>query len=372
MGKLRPIGSEKLEGLDKINRILEIAKYNEKIPNPINENSSIEYAKKLADGKKYHIIKEKSGYVIKSGLNESTLDYIEPMKSRKYYPSYSQALKRLNLIVKEVNTLTGRKENLSLFNEGDSNKYYLKYSETNEQAMPPASGPTQPPPPAPSMPPPPAPSTPPPGPESSGPEPDIEMEDMSTMPDMEEPKDEVVSMKTIQKLTGKLTQKIRSFLSNEENEMTSKDIKYVINSVLSAFDLNDLDDEDKEEILGKFEEEDMDDSEGGEDPMAQTPEPPMEPEGEMAEYYPSHRRGARTSESGYGNKFETIFSESKVDSILNKYFGSGNINERQRKVENKLVKKYPNAKFIGESITKNLIYEINKRRVFIKPDGTVI
>ena len=63
------------------------------------------------------------------------------------------------------------------------------------------------------------------------------MEDMG-MEDMggeEEPQDdEPVTLKTIQKLTGKLAQKLRAFGADEENEMTSNDIKYVINSVLSA------------------------------------------------------------------------------------------------------------------------------------------
>ena len=78
MGKLRPIGSEKLEGMDKLNRIMEIARYNEHIPQPINEDSSNEYKITLADGFNYKIVKEKNGYVIKKGLNES-IDYLEPM-----------------------------------------------------------------------------------------------------------------------------------------------------------------------------------------------------------------------------------------------------------------------------------------------------
>ena len=80
---LRPIGSEKLEGMDKIARIMEIARYKENIPTPINEDKSVEYNKVLADGKNYQIIKEKNGYVIKRTLSESTeLDYLEPMKNR--------------------------------------------------------------------------------------------------------------------------------------------------------------------------------------------------------------------------------------------------------------------------------------------------
>jgi hypothetical protein len=62
-----------------------------------------------------------------------------------------------------------------------------------------------------------------------------------------------VTFKTIQKLTGKLTQKIR-VLDNEEG-MTSENIKYVINMVLSSLELTNLSEEDKEDILSKFEED---------------------------------------------------------------------------------------------------------------------
>jgi len=76
MGRLKPIGSEKLEGMEKIARIMEIARYKENIPTPVNEHSSNEYSIKLADGYLYEIAKEKNGYVIKKGLNETSLDYI--------------------------------------------------------------------------------------------------------------------------------------------------------------------------------------------------------------------------------------------------------------------------------------------------------
>lgn len=95
MGDLKPIGSEKLQGMEKINRMIEISRYKEYIPKPINEDSSSEYKKVLSDGNTYQIVKEKSGYVIKRGLNESTSDYIEPMKQRRYFSSYSQALKKI-------------------------------------------------------------------------------------------------------------------------------------------------------------------------------------------------------------------------------------------------------------------------------------
>ena len=65
MAKLKPIGSEKLTGIEKINRMLEIARYKENFPESINEDKSIEYSKILPDGNNYQIVKEKNGYVIK-------------------------------------------------------------------------------------------------------------------------------------------------------------------------------------------------------------------------------------------------------------------------------------------------------------------
>jgi hypothetical protein len=95
---------------------------------------------------------------------------------------------------------------------------------------------------------------------------DLEMGDdqMDTEMDVQsEPMDqEQVTFKTIQKLTGKLTQKIRQFGS--ENDMSSEDIKYVINMVLSSVDLDTLSFEDKDEILGKFESDEEGDM-GGDD-----------------------------------------------------------------------------------------------------------
>ena len=413
MGKLKPIGSEKLQGKEQINRILELSNYKLNIPNPINEDKSLEYSKVLADGNQYHIIKEKNGYVIKRGLNESTSDYIEPMKNRKYYSSYSQALKRLNLITKEVNTNEGYSGNLSLFNENekiDDKKYILKYGETTEQEETPLPAPVAPPTPEQtSVPAPPVeggeevPSPPmeEPMPDEMDVE-DVEDEEVEEPIDTDENQDEeMVTFKSIQKLTGKLAQKIRSFKSDDENEMTSEDVKYVINSILSALDLDVLEPEDAEEIMAKFEgqeTEDMDDDMGGmdSDEFESIPEPPSEseteevpappqPEGEMAEMYPRHGRREsfeerqhrmRMKEMGYG------VSESKVDKVLSKYFESSNnnINKIQKLSESyaqenlskKLLKKYPNAKLLGKTNKGNLVFEIKNERFFITQSGKIL
>jgi hypothetical protein len=248
MADLRPIGSEKLQGQDKINRILEIARYKENTPSSINETSRVEFGKTLADGLQYEIVKEKLGYIIKKRIDES-LDYIEPMKNRKYYKSYSQALKRMNLLAGELNRLNENEQEVSMFNLEEQKKFTLKLPKQEVPTPEPAPAPEP----------------------EAAPADDMEMdmdmsldteggdESMDMEMDTETPEmgaEEEVDFKVVQKLTGKLGQKIRTM--NDSVGMTSEDIKYVLNSVLSALDLEKLDDEDKEDIMDKFEEVEAD------------------------------------------------------------------------------------------------------------------
>jgi hypothetical protein len=380
MGNLRPIGSEKLQGMDKIRRIIEISRYKENTPNSINETKSTEYSIELADGNTYQIIKEKAGYIIKKAINESENEYIAPMKNRQYYPSYSQAFKRMNLVAKEINTLFENEGGTSLFNE--NKKYYLKRKPTNEDSYgtddieldeQPTPGSVAPAPvaaPAPAPVAAPAPS-PAPAPEVSD-EPEEDMPNFDEMgSDEDEDDDEPITMKVIQKLTGKLAQKIRTFNNSEEEDMSGDDVKYVINSVLSSLDLASLNDDDIDEIIDRLEgtddEEGMgnepemdDDLEMGGDPEMGSDELPATPVdgGEMKEVmsledalnekipsaftgnmkkelnmgdnrfnyddeeedeYPKH--GAKVKQRSYPHLSHGTFGESKIDKIISKYFG---------------------------------------------------
>ena len=420
MGRLKPIGSEKLEGSDKIKRIMEIARYNEAVPTPINENSSVEYSIMLADGATYQINKEKTGYVIKKSINEGTFDYIEPMKNRNHYSSYSQAFKRLNLIAKEVNKLTGNESEISLFSE--QKKYTLKTPTPAAAPSPEAA-------PAPDMDmdtPPPSDDAPAPDMDMDAPAPDMDMDapapdmDMDApAPDMgDEEGGEEMSIKSIQKLTGKLGQKIRSYSSEEE--LTSDDAKYIINSILSAIDLSILDDEDKEDIMAKFDgEEDMD-SDMDSDMDVEAPESPEmggeeelpEPEmgGEMAEMDTLGDRFSKKFKSNFtgslSDKLESheahgmskimdeVFNESKVEKIITKYF---KIDEKEKKLvesknktkvlteskksahtyvqetaAEKLINKYPNLTLIGKSNKNNLVFQLEGKKIRITPEGRVL
>ena len=264
MADLKPIGSERLTGQEKLNRIMEIARYKEVSASNVNETSTKEFSINLSDGIDYQIVKEKQGYIIKKTISESKTDYIEPMKNRKYFSSYSQALKKLNLMAKELNRVNENEEGMSLF--GEQKKFVLKTPKPAEPEMAPPAPPVEPPPvPSPELPP---------SPESETPDMGADMGDMGDdgmgmSPDMGADtadmgddgmgasSGEEVTFKMIQKLTGKLTQKIREYES--EKGLTSENIKYVINMVLSSVDLTNLSEEDKEDVLSKFEsDEDMD------------------------------------------------------------------------------------------------------------------
>ena len=411
MGKLRPIGSEKLQGEDKIRRMIEISTYNLNTPNSINENASVEYKKTLVDGNTYHIVKEKNGYVIKKGINESTANYIEPIENRKFYSSYSQAFKRLNLIVKEVNEVNGYKKNVSLFGESDQDetKYYLKSLEEQGETTP-AQQPIAQPTPQPA----PQPVTPPA--ETELPEPEMDVEDeieVETEPS-DEKDEEVVTYKSIQKVVGKLAQKTREFLSDENNELDTKQIKYIVNSILSALPLDNLDEDDKDEIMNKFEggeemgyDETEVETETEELPMEpgyeeMPAEPETQPEGEMGESeHMFKHKGSRIMRNRMGDvedemkeMIENLFTESKIDKVLKRYFKDetskkiiqeNKTNQRiisgierlsesfiQENSGKKLINKYPNAKLLGRDKKQRLVFEINNERVYVTQGGSIL
>jgi hypothetical protein len=418
MGDLKPIGSEKLQGQDKLKRIMEIARFNETIPTTINETSRTEFNRTLSDGNNYEIVKERQGYIIKKTISESETDYIEPMKNRKYYSSYSQALKRLNLVAGELNRLNENEEGTSMF--GEQKKFTLK---TPKPAPAPAPAPMEAAVPPMAPPPVPAPELPASpvggeemdlemGAEEMGPEGDMEMGTDMDM-EMDGGDDEQVTFKTIQKLTGKLTQKIRT-LDNEEG-MTSEDIKYVINMVISSLDLKSLSEEDKEDIMDKLEgqEEDLggDDMDGEdltddsevEDIQADM-DIPMEGEMEEGGYHENEDMEEEDMDYGNGAIIDSIFGESKIDKVISKYFeiSKKEIVEGREKVAKKKLsriaevrkqmgeviklsetieqelssQKFLNenfsAKIVGKTNKQNLVFENKGKQVKITPEGQIL
>ena len=364
MSKLKPIGSEKLTGQDKISRMMEIARFKEVAPKTINENATSEYSISLADGNKYEIVRERQGYIIKKTISESETDYIEPMKNRKYYSSYSQAFKRLNLVAGELNRLNENDEGVSLY--GEQKKFTLKTPKAPAPEMPAAELPMAPPAvPSPELPPSPMGGEEMPMDDMGGeemPMDDMGGEEVDVDVDTEMGGNEdKVTFKTIQKLTGKLTQKIR-VLDSEEG-MTSEDIKYVINMVLSSLDLTSLTEEDLEDIMDKFEEDEtedygQEDDMGGEDFTDDTEVEDIQADMDVPVegYELGEEYDEEYEEEDYGNGaiFDSIFAESQVDKVISKYFevSKQEIREQKEKQVQKTLQKKSVVKKIMESVTK--------------------
>jgi len=255
MADLKPIGSEKLPLDKKLQRIMEIANYGITPKTNTHKTASLEYSIKAADGNNYGIIRENAQYMIlKEGTNG--YEYMNGMKnnSRYTFNSYSEALKKLNLLMKPINENYNNGKQLNLIGEQeDDTKFVLKQpesetadsEETEDFSFDDALVTDD-------------------GGEDLDMDMDIETEldggEMDTEVNVDVESDED-GTKAVQKLTGKLGQKLREL---PEPEMTADIIKYVLNSIISAVDLEKLSEDDKDEIVGKFEDDDIDYTEEGE------------------------------------------------------------------------------------------------------------
>ena len=265
MADLKPLGSEKLNGDDKLKRILELTYYN----NNQSSTKKSELVKESTNGGVYGIVKEKDGYYVKKGLNESSLDYIGGMfmKNKNKFSSYAEAFKRLDL-------LKGQ-EDLQ-----EATKYVLKQTKPQEES--PLAEPSMDAPAAPVAP------------DAGMGVPPAAEEPMGDMP-AEEPMGELPPsggeemggegkrsdyMAEAQKYAGKLGQELRDL----HDRMESDDIKYILNMIISAVDLDKLSDEDIEDVAKKFEREEEEGGMGSEEPTGEEPAPSAEPELDMNEY----------------------------------------------------------------------------------------
>ena len=455
MGDLKPLGSEKLQGMDKIKRILEIAKYNETPKQNINELNTTNYTIQLADGLTYGIVKEKLGYIIKKGLNESTLDYADQMRQRKYFRSYSEAMKKLNLTAAELNRVYENEEGISLIGEqaGQKKKFVLKLPKGGNKTPDVGSDPMPAPPPA--EPTPPAdPATPPPmdttspegdmggeptdtgmggeptdtgmgvsptdtgmggaptdtgmggAPTDTGmggsPEGDMGGEESAPSDDDfdlggEEGEQKAPSFKSVQRLTGKLSQKLRSI--EKEKNLESDDIKYVLNSIISALNLDNLEEDDRDDILSKFDEEEVDYGAEGEGELDMSS---SEEDFNMGGDNMNDMGASQPPMETEPNESYPIYGESRVEKILSSYFdikpSENPILEEKRKkeyIKNKIkklnIKKEvrelsesisqmeegfklleENAKFVGKTNKENLIFTKNGKQIKVTPRGQVL
>ena len=386
MGNLKPIGSEKLKGDDKIKRIMEIARFGETNKNEDYHISTSSFSKKGADGNTYSIVKEFDGYYLKCGINESEVDYINGFMNKKKdrFRSYGAALKRMNLIFKPLN---------EEYNDGQAISMYEQYTEvvTNETTedemdeqekfvlnVPDEEG----------------------GEEMDmdvdmeGGDEEMEMDDeeMDVDVDTEDEGEEAEMegfMKPIQKLTGKLGQKLR----DAEEEMGSADIKYVINSIISAVELENLDEEDLEDILSRFEddeteygnEEEVEDIDMGDDEegMEMEDEEGMETGDEDIEVEDEEDIAMESLRNRVGNILESYVEKKTIKTNPRKY-----INSRVKKIQEKQnIKKHYNSveqelsceKFLKENksfkfkrkMSKGIILEGRNKKVWVLNNGSI-
>lgn len=282
------INPKSLKGKEVFNRTLDLMN---KLT-PINEsvvNYALEFVKRAPNGLVYTIIRENHKYFIKTTENTefklSELNYVGGLQNKmsESYSSYEQALKHLNMKFQQLNELYGIKGGYNLF-EQDSveteevdtdqegvkdKKYKLKVSAPDDSGeMSPDAGEEMPMPempeggmetpeisdapeggegeemPTPEMG----------GEEGAMPEmPEGGEEDMES-PEMGEEDEEDIDIdeeedpkKYIQKLTGRLGQKLR-----ELSEVDPKLEKYVINSIISALHVDKMDKKDRIDIMKKF------------------------------------------------------------------------------------------------------------------------
>ena len=261
---IKPTG---LKGGDKIQRIQNLMT---KL-SPLNEsttNSSLEHIKYGPDDTVYGIIRENHTYFIKTAnktndkLTSGDFEYIGGLQNKmdESYRSYEDALRHLNMMFKDLNESYGIRENINLFKsdfllEG-SKKKTIKNEQEEETTFKlkvdaPEATPT------------PMDTTTPdmgevPTDDMSTdvptdlPTDDMEMGDETDVPDDTEGDEDTGDLeKDIQRLTGKIGQKMR-----ELDEPDAELEKYVLNSIMSALNLDDMDEDFKEDLISKLEGED--------------------------------------------------------------------------------------------------------------------
>ena len=401
MGRLKPIGSEKLKGDDKIKRIMEIAQYGEVEKNKNYHTETTSFTKKGADGKTYAIVQEFDGYYLKSGINESELDYVSGMMNKKKdrFRSYGSALKRMNLIFKPLNEEYNDGKGITMYEqwqkvdleEGhtedhteemkEQEKFVLKVPEDETAETPELDmdmGDEE-------------------GEEDLDLDMDVDLGDEEGEEDLdldvtdEEGEEEMEGfMKPIQKLTGKLGQKLRDV----EEELGSADIKYVLNSIISAVDLNNLDEEDKEDVLDRFEEdeaaygdeEDMDvdvdldfDEEGEEDLDLGDDDFEVEDEEELAMESLKNRVGALLESYIEKKEVKKTTNPNPKKYIIEKINNLGKLNKTLKECSSieqevsvkKFIKENKNFNLNGKTKRGSLVFINGNDKVLIRKDGKI-
>ena len=343
------VNPKTLKGQDKVNRMLDLMGK----MNTLNESKSfseLELIKKGPNGIVYGIVRENHDYFIKTSnkpygkfLSED-FQYIGGLQNKgtEKYHSYAEALKHLNIKFDMLNESYGIEYNVNIF-ESDGNAiaggagfgFVLEKEEeiildddiTEEKKVLKVDAPA---------------SATPEAPAAEAPvEDDVaddefgfsdeDTEDLSddegdTLGDedtvatgdegTEDLGDDEITKK-IQKLTGKIGQMLR-----DSEDVDPKLEKYVINSIISALHLDEMDESDKEDIISKFEGEDEEDSFGddeGSDESTEAPEggsdeSPEAPEGGSDEL--SESRGIVFSKKQLIESFLNRSTKKSIKKVL--------------------------------------------------------
>jgi hypothetical protein len=190
--------------------------------------------------------------------------------------------------------------------------------------------------------------------------------------------------------------------------MDSQDIKYVINSIISAIDMKNLDEDDREEIVDKiegFDDEYGVEGEGELDLSGEDFGDEMGGEEEIStEMGGEEMMSPEEPKEGYQSVMDSIFSESKVTDVLSKYFDIKSdekpilehrskmnyLEEKIQKIQQKkdlvnfsvskaqeqkaltLFEGYSNTVFIGKTNKNNLILNVNGKEVKVTPNGRTL
>jgi hypothetical protein len=147
-------------------------------------------------------------------------------------------------------------------------------------------------------------------------------------------------MTEIQKFSGKLGQELR----DQKSKMESDDIKYVLNMIISAVDLDKLEDDDIEEIGKKFDRESEEDA----DSDVETPDVPVDDETSPSEPTGDEELGETM------DKLESFLNTPAVQDEeidLSKYADLGTPNEETKELDLDEIKNEIN-KSISETLGK--------------------
>jgi hypothetical protein len=217
------------------------------------------------------------------------------------------------------------------------------------------------------------------------------------------------TLKLIQKLTGKLSQKLRTF--DKDKGLDSQDIKYVMNSIISAINLSKLDDDDREDIVDKLEGFDgYGEDEGeldlqGDEELDFGLDTEPAPEGtEEVGFEETEMMTEPETKEGYQTVMDSIFGESKIEKVLSNYFqikdeekpiienknkmdylknkivkitqkeevSRLSVSESQTKKSLVLLEEYSDSKLLGKTNKNNLVFRINGREVKVTPNGQTL